>query len=770
MTTTTPSAGPEPNVHSGSIIVNTTFTTHQVIIPNAEISDHKRSPHLDSLLSTLLPTTAATSVATLFQPFSSCHNLDDHITVSLQLIRPTSSTDLAGSSLIENGQGIDSDLISLHVAAITNRGIRSVLTSLSNSIKPRTLQTLPGDCKQLQSLASDGGLLLLPDSFSPNLGQGVSAYPTDIAPPNAIAAHLGMKQRSGEVLILPTEFARKACADSGLQFHVSNPFIQPKPGTAIGRLVCDYTNCIGSGLNSDSKKERLRELWGPMDLPLMADVSQLLLNCRSRYPHPTLIYGQRMDIDKAHNRIRPQPHLCPLLSLHIDINNLPHVGIPVVNMFGLQDSNFVFEFGSLPLHNKVASRLHSNHNANLSNKYVDDFFEFIPASDTENEREHFTIDATARFGEGAVAEKKTLFGDAIEIIGWIWDTNTMSAIISVRMFSKLIIRFFVDLPDDIMSRDSIPTDILHSLAGTVVRCANAMLPLLPYSRGFHNNLRNVAENAPTTRLSRRSKFDIIMWRAALQVSLLDTRWLTVPVSHCVLHRRLPNEALDPLDHIRAARQAAAADYIIWGDACLSVHGLGGYSPNIAWFSLSFPELEFYMGPADTFIHTDINVFEFIAALLSVTMAIHYLSHNRYTSTRAHIHVWTDNTSCRSWIQTHRSDHPLHSFLLQMFSLLQIKYAVTVTSGHTYGESNLHADCNSRLFQCPNADIVIAEQRHLPQYHPSRQLLSAILRISKLPSADTWNSAPEVLMLLDTVLGHASVSSTTSTANSRIPQT
>ena len=363
-----------------------------------------------------------------------------------------------------------------------------------------------------------------------------------------------------------------------------------------------------------------------------------------------------------------------------------------------------------------------------------------------------------------MAEKKTLFGDAIEIIGWIWDTNAMSATISVRMFSKLLVRFFVDLPDDIMSCDSISTKLLHSLAGTVVRCANAMLPLLPYSRGFHNNLRNVTENAPTTRLSRRSKFDIIMWRTALQLSLLDTRWLTVPVSHCVLHRRLPDEALDPLDHLRAARQAAAADLVIWGDACLSVHGLGGYSPEIGWFSLSFPELEFYRGPADAFIQTDINIFEFIAALLSVTMAIHYILHNRYTSTHTHIHVWTDNTSCRSWIQTHRSDHPLHSFLLQMFSLLQIKYAVTVTTGHTYGENNLHADCNSRLFQCPHAETVRAGQRHLPQFHPSGQLLSAILRISKLPSADTWNSAPEVLMLLDTVLGYASAISTASTAN------
>ena len=650
--------------------------------------------------------------------------------------------------------------MSTHMAAISSLGISSVLTSCSTSLLASTLQTLPADPPQLASLASLGGPLLLPEGFTPNLGAGVRSYPASTAPPNAIAAHFGRRQRSGEMIILPTSFARSALVSAGLPLHVSNPFIQPKPGTAIGRLVCDYTNSVGGGLNSDDKKSRLRDLWGTMTLPLIADVSELLLNCRTRYPHPATIFGQRMDVDKAHNRIRPIPAMSPLMALHLDIAGVPHVGIPLVNMFGLQDVNFQFDFASLPVHTLTADRLLLRHGSRLSDKYVDDFFQFVPAHDAAPERAAFTLDAVARFGHGAIADSKTLFGPAIEIIGWVWDTENMTASISERMFAKLLLRFFHDLPVDIDGMTTIALDLLHSLAGIAVRCANAMLALLPYSRGFHENLRGVPRGATVTRLSARSKADIAVWRAALRLSLADTRWLTVPVRHTVLHHRLPLERLDPLDHLRASRQASCADIIVFGDACLSHFGLGGYSPSIGWFSLALPELQSYLDCSGTRHPTDINVYEFIAALLAVTMTISHLRDFPHTyPTSPHIHVWTDNVSCRSWIQHHRSDHPLHSLLLQLYTLIQIKYGVVVTTGHIRGVDNPHADCNSRLFLCPQAEMVRADQRHLPQYHPPQALLLSMTEISQTPSGATWNSAPRVLTLLDGVLGSASAPST-----------
>jgi hypothetical protein len=713
---------------------------------------------LDALLSPLRRGPPAPPASAVFPAFSGCDSLAEYLAAAFSLVRRDPGADSAGASLLAAGLGPDPALVSTHMAAVSSLGILSVLTSCSDSLAPSTLQALPADPPQLAALATLGGPLLLPDGFSPNSGVGVRAYPASTAPPNAIAAHFGRRHRSGEMLILPTAFARAALASADLPFHVSNPFIQPKPGTAIGRLVCDYTNSVGGGLNSDSKKARLRDLWGVMTLPLIADVSDLLLNCRARYPHPVVLFGQRMDVDKAHNRIRPLPSMSPLMALHLDIGAVPHVGIPLVNMFGLQDVNFQFDFASLPVHTLTASRLLAHHDCRLSDKYVDDFFQFVPAASAAPERAAFTLDAVNRFGLGAIAESKTLFGPAIEIIGWIWDTEAMTATISERMFAKLLLRFFHDLPDDIDSMSVIAVDLLHSLAGVAVRCANAMLALLPYSRGFHENLRGVPRGATTTRLSPRSKADIVMWRAALRLSLRDTRWLTIPVRLTVLHRRLPLERLDPLDHLRAARQASSADLVVFGDACLSHFGLGGYSPSAGWFSLALPELQSYRDCHGLPTPTDINVYEFIAALLAVTMTISHLLSLPHPPSSPHIHVWTDNVACRSWIQNHRSDHPLHSFLLQLYSLIQIKYSVVVTTGHVRGINNPHADCNSRLFHCPQAESVRRDQRDLPQYHPSPALLRSMIEISQTPSEATWNLAPRVLTLLDGVLGSASAPS------------
>jgi hypothetical protein len=84
--------------------------------------------------------------------------------------------------------------------------------------------------------------------------------------------------------------------------------------------------------------------------------------------------------------------------------------------------------------------------------------------------------------------------------------------------------------------------------------------------------------------------------------------------------------------------------------------------------------------------------------------------------------------------------------------------VVVTTGHVRGINNPHADCNSRLFHCPQAESVRRDQRDLPQYHPSPALLRSMIEISQTPSEATWNLAPRVLTLLDGVLGSASAPS------------
>ena len=85
---------------------------------------------------------------------------------------------------------------------------------------------------------------------------------------------------------------------------------------------------------------------------------------------------------------------------------------------------------------------------------------------------------------------------------------------------------------------------------------------------------------------------------------------------------------------------------------------------------------------------DINVIEFTAAVIH-TAAL--LSHIRSTDAACtHVHLlWTDNTACRSWITKHRAAHPLHLFLLQVFSHLQLIAGIAGTSGHLPGWQDQH---------------------------------------------------------------------------------
>ena len=66
-----------------------------------------------------------------------------------------------------------------------------------------------------------------------------------------------------------------------------------------------------------------------------------------------------------------------------------------------------------------------------------------------------------------------------------------------------------------------------------------------------------------------------------------------------------------------------------------------------------------------------NILEYIAVIFAICAAIRMLYHDpTYDSALyTNIHVWTDNRACQSWIIKHQANHPLHSFLLQMYVLI-----------------------------------------------------------------------------------------------------
>jgi len=151
------------------------------------------------------------------------------------------------------------------------------------------------------------------------------------------------------------------------------------------------------------------------------------------------------------------------------------------------------------------------------------------------------------------------------------------------------------------------------------------------------------------------------------------------------------------------RQAALADDVVFVDACTQHgNGMGFYIPGVGWNSFNAPDLLQYVGYDGNVADTDINLLEFVAAIMALCAVIAlWLRKRKEGDAHRHIHIWTDNTSCLSWMLTHRAHHPIHLYLLQVVAFLKVTYNVTVTAGHVPGEVNVFADAASRNFLLEN---------------------------------------------------------------------
>jgi len=271
--------------------------------------------------------------------------------------------------------------------------------------------------------------------------------------------------------------------------------------------------------------------------------------------------------------------------------------------------------------------------------------------------------------------------------------------LSEAIFLKMVCATFVMMPLEIAVGDSVSVKALQSLASRAIRCADVVQVMAPYSRGFSRNLRGCRESDDEVPLSRRAYEDLWMWRIVLEMSWEDRRWTCVPVKVPLLHRHQPGE--DGV--LRAHRQAAAADHVLYVDACTSHgHGMGFYSPRLGWNSFSFPELGVHRAEEGRESDVDINVLEYVAAIMGFCAVLPLIVHNRQEcgdNSHIHVHIWTDNTACMSWMLMHRVEHPLHLFLCQVLSLLRVMFNITLTVGHIPGVKNVVADAASRQSIC-----------------------------------------------------------------------
>jgi hypothetical protein len=446
----------------------------------------------------------------------------------------------------------------------------------------------------------------------------------------------------------------------------------------------------------------------------------------------------------------------PLCGILILLNGVRHVVLLLCNHFGVADSNYHFGvLSSFFLHESQA-RLALISPLPLSAILTDDFCIFAPLDIIVAELAAVSVDFRQYLGASAVNASKDICAQTLEMAGAFFDCINLTLRMTQKGFSTMLYYFFVIAPDSPSVNDSFPIKSFQQLGSLAIYYANFLTAALPYSRGFHAATANFSEADLDAVWTPRAIGDLFIWRILLLLSIENCTWLTVSIYRPVLMRRIhPLES----DAERGFRHAAAATAVAYSDGCttnngFAPNGLGGYQshPNGFWFTSDIADLPFYSSLLHTMLPTDINLIEFIALIITLRCMIFTHIHAHGTCTNCHFHIWCDNTSCLSWIRRHRALQPIHSMLLQLFTLLQVHFQIMVTVAHIPGCINIYADAPSRKFQVPNLAHIHEVLSLVPQLHILPTFSASIATLATCTSDVPLQQVQGGLMLLDVSIG------------------
>ena len=244
-------------------------------------------------------------------------------------------------------------------------------------------------------------------------------------------------------------------------------------------------------INNPLRKELLSTHITRIRTPSVADVCQIILNARSIFGADTHLFLFRVDVSEAFHRTRLKFPSILLMAMHLLYKGIDIILLPLTQRWGEQGSNYWWQIISVLLLACALERMALLSSLPLVAMYIDDFFGCLPPHLAETEIKAFTRDAVDRIGVGAVKDAKTISDEKATIIGWLFDTRQMSMSINDRSFLKLVCLLFVETPAVLEAGSTLPIRHLQRLGSFAIRYSNAIVLLLPYSRGFHNNLKGI---------------------------------------------------------------------------------------------------------------------------------------------------------------------------------------------------------------------------------------------------------------------------------------
>lgn len=537
--------------------------------------------------------------------------------------------------------------------------------------------------QELRSLAEHGAQPYLREDFQFNCGFGDFIRPQARVLRAAIRHQYGKLHRKGWCIIVS-----KTLVEGMPGFHVSPTHVACKRGDTKGRCCVDEN---ASGLNAATDMDAIEGLLGEMSLPGLRELSTLLQRAWARGAREVF----KTDVSSAFNRIMLSFEA--VISQATQIDNL--IVFPLVAVFGWTASPIYYSLAADAVHwahnggvpgtvldswrrqqgKVVRPRLHGEPTTGRSITYVDDTIGAImPGDEGVTIDDADTIICKLHAADGVNTDKNEQ-GSQLTGLGWHIDMRAGTIRPSDRGIQKMMWWCFRKIGEDTTAL------LLHDLQ-SVVSLLRWYSIAIPLAFGALQGLSALLAKAQRTRqrslwvhLDGAACKDLEFWRWLLNMGLEQPQLWSSPLWF------LAGDLTD--------RQTVE----LFTDACTSIGG--GYvmgTHSFGQFRWSEQEQRFFATAKGR--NTDINIMEFVVAVLAIVVEREYLNGKV-------VLLRVDNTSAVAWLNRHRLNHMWGQGWMRLLTIVSLKYNIRVVCKHVVGEENVIADGLSRYTQETNLSLL-----------------------------------------------------------------
>ena len=561
----------------------------------------------------------------------------------------------------------------------------------------------------------------------------------------AIERLLASDHRGGQALIIDYDVGIRAFAAAGSSVRLTSDHIAAKALAPEGRLVLDYTS---SGVNSRAFKPFLASKYGDIvdDLPALHDYCSLAMSSINYWPNEYIVIS-KSDCHSWHRRVHVRPSNVSQLAWVIYIQGRRYLVLPTANQFGSQSS--CYESSALTAVIAANDRFDDIQYLGrpCSLMYCDDDVAILPDRLVTERRARHESRVREVTGSITLNPKKNSDGPIQDVIGFQIDIPHRRVSLALHRLLKMCHHLFESLPLDVTVGSRVRVSLLQALASYMMQASALVVVGRPFCFSLYRNTSRVPTGQSHVSLTRASLVDINVWRGILLFAWHDARCLVLPLSVPPLLHHPRDETWLQWSH----RMEDQALIVINGDSAgrgwsiSNTFGLGftarvrasgrPFLSEVLWGQFQVPYFDLYLHDRAS-NESDNNFYELLAAVVALDAVCQRLPQWRADSvivpdptttitttttdtSPVHIHVWSDSISALAWLRRHKADSPLHAFASQIFTFLQVRHNVILTSGHVEGSHNLLGDGPSRNFPGPNGA-------------QTRALLSSVPKTLQLP--------------------------------------